>query len=92
MDAALAFVPRVPREQCDGKGGGERHVGRSGVGKNNDGGATGRDQGPIEFTARAEAAKKKVNCRDKESRVEGAGQARSLVGNAASTERHIACQ
>ena len=75
-------------KQCDGKAGGQRHVGRRGVGKSNHGGATRGDQGAIEFTARPETAKKKVDGRDEHRCVERARQAGSPIADAGGTERH----
>ena len=82
-----AFVPGVPGKQCDGEGGGERHVGRGGVGKSDNTGATGGDECAVEFTAGSKAAEEPVNGCDEQGGVEGSGQAGSLIGDAGHAER-----
>src|SRR5208282_1238597 len=87
INVPAAFVPGVPGKQCDGKSGGERHVGRGGARKSNDAGATGRDEGAVQFTAGAEAAEEQVDGADEHGSVESGGQAGSLVADAGDTER-----
>ena len=82
-----AFVPGVPGKQCDGKAGGERHVGRGGVRKSNHTGATSRNERAVQFTARPEAAQEKINGGNQQGRVKGGGHARSPVADAGDTER-----
>src|SRR6266404_5827441 len=81
------FVPCIPAEQCDGECGGQRHVGRSGTRKSNDGGATSCDESAVEFTSGAETAEEEVDGCDEHGGVEGGGHAGSPVRNAEGTER-----
>src|SRR5437899_208155 len=87
IHARTNFVPCVPAEQCDGESGGQRHVGRSGTCKSNDGGATSRDEGAVEFTAGSKPAEEEVDGCDEHGGVEGGGHAGGPVRNAEGAER-----